>query len=274
MMSIPRVLLSVSAAVLPALLFSGTASAQPMGPASPPPAPAGAAPAGRPVEFSAGLRGLVGGSALGKPTDIPGKYQLGSGYEGVGWAGTAGGFGWGFGAYAEARFVRYLGLELGLTRDSTNLHRDVTYNSRVKVRESVDLSTTRLDLMLKGVVPTPFGRVWLGLGPEFVVGASVDGKNEVTEGSEYLTPALRTQVEGLNRPTAEKPTYLAFGFGVVVHAGDLIEIPFELRAARNLSEESKWNDRVVFDEGASGGYVFGAQPSWDFRMGIGLGARF
>jgi hypothetical protein len=216
------------------------------------------------VELSAGARVAAGGNLFTTPGEIPGNY------EGLGFAGDAGGFGWGAFAYGEARFFRHLGLELTLGHDSSALQREVTYNQLVKVKEKLQIGTTRLGFLAKGVLDAPFGRLWLGLGPELVLGVSADATNEVVSGQQYVPdPAA---LDALIHPAEEKSTLLAFGLGLVFHAGSVAEIPFDLRAAKNLSQDDAWADRVTLHQ--NGNYDVKTQSSWEFRMGTGLGARF
>jgi len=54
-----------------------------------------------------------------------------------------------------------------------------------------------------------------------------------------------------------------------------LELPIELRASKNLSQDSDWASRVdapnlpvLFP------YTVAGQNTWDFRLGVGLGYRF
>jgi hypothetical protein len=223
-------------------------------------------PVPKKFESSAGLKFFAGGNVWSTPSNIT------PGYTGLGFAGNGGGFGWGSALYYEARFVQHLGLELDLGYDSSTLQRDVTYNGVVKVREKVTASGLRWGLLAKGILPTPFGRMWLGIGPEFVSGSSVSASNEVTEGRQYLTNA--SQVENAISANSKSSTMLTMALGLVIHIGDHLEIPVDLRAAKNLSQESDWQKRVDTTQLAAFKYSVTAQNSWDFRLGTGLGYRF
>ena len=225
-------------------------------------------PAPRSVEGSAGLRLATGGNLFTTPSSIPG------GYEGLGFAGSAGGFAWGAGVYGEARFARHLGLSVGVGYDSSVLQRDVTYNGVVKVKEKLTIGSVRLALLAKGIGTTPFGRLWIGLGPEFVLSSSVSAKNEITSGQQYV--ANVSDVENLIHGESKSSTLLDFAGGLVIHAGDLVEIPIDLVVAKNLSQDDAWQDRVTIDLQGSTltGYTVKGQSSLEFRMGAGVGARF
>jgi hypothetical protein len=60
--------------------------------------------------------------------------------------------------------------------------------------------------------------------------------------------------------------------GLVFHAGDKIEIPVDIRAAKNLSQESDWDKRVKVNSATD--YEVTVQNSWDFRLAVGAGYRF
>lgn len=221
------------------------------------------------AEWSAGARLSAGGNYLTEPEGVPGNY------EGVGFAGDAGGFGWGAGLYLERRFFGLLGLELGLSQDLSTLQREITYSGVVKVRERVELSTTRLGVLAKLSVGLPLGRVWAGLGPEFVIAAKGDAGNEFTSGGQYVSPAERARVEEMIRARALGSTLLVGGAGLAFTLGP-VEVPLDLRVARNLSDESAWEDRVSLDlaGGALAGYGVAGRSSWEFRLGAGLGVGF
>lgn len=214
------------------------------------------APAERPFESSAGLKLLAGGNLWTAPSNVPG------GYDGLGFAAEGGGFGWGGALYYEARFIQHLGLELDLGYDSSTLQRNVTLNGVVETTEKVTASGPRVSLLAKGIVPTPFGRLWAGLGPELVFPSSVDASLEA-EGQ---------QVQDTISAKKQSSTMLAFALGLVVHVGESFEIPVDLRAAKNLSQESDWQDRVEITP--PNRYEVTVQSSWDFRLGAGLGYRF
>jgi hypothetical protein len=203
------------------------------------------------VEFSAGLLGLVGGNYFTTPSNTLGG-------DGLGFRGDGGGFGWGFAAYGEGRFVRHLGLTLTLGYDRSVVQRDVTINGLVTVNEKITIGSPRLGLMAKGIFLTPFGRLWVGLGPQFVLSTSSD--------AELSEPIGELRAEEANS------TLLDFGGGLVVHAGERIEIPFQIIASKNLSQGDEWSDRVTPTSLSSADVK--TQSSWEFRMGIGVGARF
>lgn len=256
-------------ALVGAAAFAALALGSEMAAAQTAEAPPAAGGGDRPVAFSAGARVFLGGNYSNTPGNISPP-----GYEGIYFAGNSGGFGWGLGAYGEARFVEHLGVELGFIYDNSTLQRDVTYNSVITLNERVTFSSTRLNLLLKGIAPFPAGRMWVGVGPELVLSVSGDAGNEITEGASSTPDVLKNAI----RANEEKSTLLALALGMVIHAGDLLEIPIELRALKNMSQESDWLDRVDIGTPPAAGqpapYAVNTRSTWEFRLGMGLGARF
>jgi opacity protein-like surface antigen len=240
---------------------------QPMGP----PPPRRREPEPSPFESSFGFKLLAGGNLWTEPDDIDPDYDA------LGFAGNGGGFGWGAALYYEARIAEYLGLELDFGYDKSTLQRDLTYvvnGVPFTVNEKVSSSGVRWGLLVKGIAPVTFGRVWLGIGPEFVSGSSVDGQVEITKGSP--SAALRSDLESSISVKRKYSTMLTMAFGMAIEIGEDFEIPFDLRAARNLSQESDWKDRVDTAElfATPPRYEVTVQSSWDFRLATGLGYRF
>jgi hypothetical protein len=211
------------------------------------------------VDTSAGVKLMAGGSLWTTPSDRPGNYDA------VGFAGNGGGFSWGGGVYFEARFIKLLSLELDIIRDMSVIQRDVTYNQTIKVREKIDITSWRIPVLAKANVPTPFGRLFFLLGPEFVRVSSADPSLEVVEGNGTI-PGDPLHAEKNNY------TMLTGGLGLTIDLAAL-EIPIELRASKNLGQEDAWLDRVEVDQ-ANSRFVVDAQTSWDFRVSAGLGYRF
>jgi len=212
----------------------------------------------RSFESSAGAKLLAGGNVWSTPSNIP------LNYDGLGFAGSGGGFGWGAALYYEARFIRHLGLEADLGYDSSSLFRNVTING-IDTKETVSSSGLRLSFLAKGIASVPFGRLWVGLGPEFVLPSSTSDSLEIS-GQPNQDNAISS--------TKKNSTMLAFALGLVPEIGDKIEIPIDLRAAKNLTQESDWLDRVKVDPANPNQYDVTVQNSWDFRLAVGVGVRF
>lgn len=218
-----------------------------------------AAPAAeKTVEFSAGGKFLVGGGLWTTPTNRPFDRDAPA------FAGNAGGAGFGGGLYGEARILKYLGLELDFLYDASAMQRDYTLNQVNKWTEKVSMKTLRLPLLLKGILPVPFGRIWLGVGPEFVIPAGAEGDIELKSG---VSPG--------NYLHAEQPgnTLLTFGPGFVFDLPSELELTVDLRFSHNGGQPESWPDRVNADLLAWKATVQ-AQTTWDFRLALGLGYQF
>lgn len=239
-----RLLLALAPASL--MLFAATASAQEA-------APEGAE--SKSFASSAGLKLLAGGNLWSTPDNIRPP-----GYEGLGFAGSAGGLGFGAALYYEARFLTHLGLEFDVGYDSSTLLRNVTLNG-VDTKESVTSSGPRVGLFLKGIANAPFGRLSAGIGPEFVVPTSASAEFEVETGQSI-------DVIDVEKKSS---TMLSFVLGMVIEAGEKLEVPIDIKAAKNMTQESDWQDRVKITNNS---YSVVAQSSWDFRIAAGLGYRF
>ena len=212
------------------------------------------------IDKSVGIKAMAGGSLWTTPSDRPGDY------EGIGFAGNGGGFSYGGGLYAEIRFIKVLSLEIDALYDKSVLMRNVDYGPSVKVQEKLDITSWRFPILAKANLPTPFGRLFVLLGPEFVRGSSADPSLEVTEGT-------ATIVGDPIRAESANYTMITGGLGLTIDLPPSLEIPLELRGSKNMGQEDKWLDRVAVDS-ANQTYTVDAQTSWDFRVSAGLGYRF
>jgi len=221
------------------------------------------------VEGSVGIKFMPGASVLTTPSGLGDD-------ETFGFKGNGGGFSWGLGIYGEVRFFKAVGLELDILRDQSVVKRNVTRRltgtagvGSLEVQEKFELTSWRIPLLLKGNVPVGFGRLFVLVGPEFVIASNADASVEERSksGTSPLPPVLSADKSGY--------TLLTTGLGLAVNVWRL-EIPFELRASYNMGLSNKWADRVT-EGGLNAGqeqYTVSAQASWDFRMSLGLGYRF
>jgi hypothetical protein len=118
--------------------------------------------------------------------------------------------------------------------------------------------------LAKGIANAPFGRMWLGLGPELVFPNAPSASLEETSGPPATLPRLSAE--------KKSSTNLVLAAGLVIHIGAKLEVPVDLRAGKNLSQDSAWKDRVTIK--TNNDYSVVAQASWDFRLATGLGLRF
>lgn len=211
------------------------------------------------IDSSAGFKALVGADIWSAPSNVP------AGYDGLGFVGTAGGFGYGALAYYELRIIKFIGLEVDVAYQHGTFKRKITINpglgTGVDITESVALSSFRLPILAKLNVPLGLGRLWLGLGPEFTVSQSSSGKLDSS-----------VAVQGGIATRDVKPTYGTGGLGLVIEIPAIgIDIPIEFRASKNLSQPSNYAERVTLTDG---GATVRAESSWVLRLGAGLGYRF
>lgn len=232
-------------------------------------------------EGSLGAMVFLGGNFFTTPDNR--RIELtGAESDGLGFSGDAGGFGWGVGVYGEVRVVEHLGLHFGVGYDQSILSRDVDFtrivqvaggpgsSSTVAMEERMTMRGLRFPMLVKGIVPTTFGRVWAGVGPEVVVMRWVEG--EIIDAPATVTGSIHTR--------KASSLMLLFGLGAVFNVGDAVELPIELRASRNLSQGSDWADRVEVpdppppkNDPTYNPYTVKAQSTWDFRLALGLGFR-
>ncbi len=203
------------------------------------------------TDSSAGLKLLAGADTWSTPSAVPGG-------GGLGFAGSAGGLGYGALGYYELRIMKLIGIEADVAYQHGSFHRNVTYN-QVQFTETVTMNDWRIPILAKLNIPLGLGRIWGGLGPEFTLSQSSSGK-----------------LEPLGTVTTRdvKPTFATFGLGLVVEMPLIgFEIPVEFRASKNLSQPSAWADRVTTDPVNETENVR-AESSWVFRLGVGLGYSF
>jgi hypothetical protein len=225
------------------------------------------------VDTSAGVKGFLGGNVYSTPSNPPLK-ATGVAEDGLGFTANGGGFGWGGGVYVEARLIKFIGLEIDGIYDKSQLYRDVTYNNVVKVREKVTSTNLRIPLLAKGILPVPFGRLSIFLGPEFIVPLSASASNEITTGEQLLAANNAAEVKAAIKAKTAGSTMLTMGLGLTIELPASLELPIELRASKNMSQPDNWNERVVDVTSQPQSYRVIAQNSWDFRLGLGLGYKF
>ncbi len=214
-------------------------------------------------EFSAGLKMTGGANLWSEPTDTPGT--------GLGFRGETAGYGFGGGAYAEVRVFRFVGLELGLLYEQNKLWRNVDLSGGVvTVKEEVSANVLRVPVLLKAILPLGIVRLTAGVGPELVMPQSTDGSHDVDTAANVVLTSLTKPDIGTE---SKSSTMLAMDLGVVIEVGGFLEIPLSLRAARNLSQEDAWSDRVDVTR-LPQLYSVVVQNSWDFRLTAGVGYVF
>jgi hypothetical protein len=219
--------------------------------------PAQAAPL---LDQSAGLKLFLGADVWTAPSSVP------SSYANFGFDGTAGGIGYGGAAYYELRLIKLIGVEADLAYQHGSFHRKNTTNG-TEIINTITTNSLRLPILAKLSIPLGLGRFWFGLGPEFTLVQSSALKTEQTGGTPVTT-------DGSTKTRDVKPIFGTAGLGLVIEVPVIgIEIPLEVRASKNLSQPSDFNDRVSFDS-ANTTLNVRAESSWVFRLGAGIGYQF
>jgi len=206
------------------------------------------------VDHTVGLKLLAGADVWSTPSNIPP-----GGENEVGFAGNAGGVGYGAMPYYELRIIKLVGVEAGINYEHGAFHRNVTVNA-IEYRSTIAINAWRLPILAKLNIPLALGRFWIGLGPEFTLSQSQSGKLENTSaGSSLDAPASSFR--------DIKPTYLTGGLGLVIEIPATgLEIPVEFRASNNLSQPSSYAERTS--------PTLRAESSWVYRLGVGIGYQF
>jgi len=166
------------------------------------------------------------------------------------------GFNASVGLFLEMRFVRYLGLEVGLSITRHKIIEDTewTYTEYNQGTDRTERFTTKSDqelvwtsfhipVIVKGVLPVGDAvRLSLGIGPEFSIGSYAYATFKQKGPDPLKGP--RAKFLDLNA-SSQTDTYLALQLGVDIKAGPM-RIPIDLRWAYNLSQPDGYYDRVDF----------------------------
>ncbi len=216
------------------------------------------------VEVSAGVKGTVGGNLWTEPDAAPASE--------IGFTEARGGVGAGGGLYAEARFIRFLALELDVLFEWDSLweHQTWWWGKTTTKAEAVNL---RIPMLVKGVLPLDGVRLSLGIGPEFVIPLASRGEISVPSGV-VTSPFFRVRTRTSTMVTMEAGVTVSLGLGLV--------LPIQIRAAYNATQPSAWADRVALYKGGKevtlpstfDTFSLLYQNSWDFRLLAGLGYEF
>ena len=214
--------------------------------------------------LSAGAKGIVGANVWTQPTNVPFTEDLM-------FAKARAGYGGGAGIFVQARFVKYIAIEMDALFETGQLSEKQTiYVSGMTALEYRNTATTvnaRIPIIVKGVLPLPGMQLSLGLGPEFVV--------------PLKTTASTTTLSGFGKGPAftargKTSTMLTMELGITPVLPLGFVIPIGLRASYNATQPQRWANRV--DATMVGNNVIAYnvknQNSWDFRLAIGLGYEF
>ncbi len=236
-------------------------------------APAAARAGKLPVfQGSAGALFTVGGDLWSDP-DFPSRLDPFVG--GVPFHDMSGGYGVGGGVFFEARFIKYIGLELDLLFEGNRMWYDVDYTVTVpglgtvdgELRYNLKYTAIRMPVLVKGVFETKAMRVSLGLGPEFVF--TRGDRFEIEELSDWGADlsALEDQYETVSQNDVFFCVAVGFAFKV-----KMLSIPLNIRYSYNLTQPDGYEDRIGDLE--HGEHRYTASQSMDLRIMLGLAYDF
>ncbi len=187
-----------------------------------------------------------------------GADQIGFGLRTVGWG--AGG-----GVYVQARFIKYIGLDIEVLIGHDRIIEDDTiYGAHVKFIPK--MNSVKIPLLIKGVLPLLGVRLSLGTGPIFEIPFS--SSFEVK--SDYVRILSKT---GIKTKTS---VLWGMQFGINIRIYKNLRFPIDFRAAYNLSQPKKYRDRVKLETNGSviNSLKITYQNTWEFSALGGLGYEF
>lgn len=205
------------------------------------------------LTFSGGLKGGLTGSAAqgaGKQDSIQaihgGEYILTPNglYPMVGVGGA-------FGLVLEARAMDFIAIETGFyySRDNGsgwNDFLDGGGNKLTRIHQEQATTAYHIPLLLKGSIPGPLLRPFLGVGIEFIRQSS----SELTYTEETNT-TLAAQLQARNTIVTSNYSVLLATLGMDIKLGP-VRIPIEIRAGYNLGFEKNLNKRATYEAGNPG----------------------
>jgi hypothetical protein len=222
---------------------------------------------GQYVDLVVGVKATAGGNVWTGPESVPFVIDKTD----VGFSHLRGGAGAGGGIFVEARFVKYVALELALLYEWNALYEDITIwvpGFGAQYRNTLTTHVLRIPLIVKGVLPLPGVRMALGLGPEFV--APVANEGTVTGLNVATTPySIRTETK--------TSTMLTIALDITPELGKNLILPISLHASWNGTQPKDYAGRVPSWDPAKPDVLpntFLVQNTWDFRLQVGLGYEF
>jgi hypothetical protein len=218
--------------------------------------------------LNVGAKGLGGADVWTDPANADPGYLL--------FADTLAGWGAGGGLYAELRVLwGHLGLEIDLLFERNRIWHEITWNEVLETEWSLEWTSMRLPLLLKGCLESGLIRACLCAGPEFVVGLGADDSVEITSAPEGVPQAELDQLEAEYNAflSTEKQTdtYFDVGLGLAVKVWRLA-ITLDLRAGFNLTQPEDHDDRIRYTWAGSDPTAVEiiASSTMDFRLLLGV----
>lgn len=221
------------------------------------------------LDSISGLKLSYGANYFDEPTEAPGT---GNGFRDHGF-----GLGFGIQAYYELSIVKFFSVETGLGYRSSEIWREITINGVFEYEEKFSYGSVHIPLMAKLNVPGVGGSFNFGLGLDFDIPVSSEGKVDFIKGSEYASSGTKTDLSSSVNPTDTSSTYGVFSLGYTISVPGVLEVPFAIQGMRNLSIGDKWSDRVSVNQISGNGvrnYQIKTQDSWQLRLVLGAALKF
>ncbi len=153
-----------------------------------------------------------------------------------------GGYGVGGGLYGEMRFIKYVGLEIGLLMAQHKVWETTDHaEDRLTIEEGYEFTTAQLSFLVEGYLPVGITRLSLGFGPELAWSFGGKTSYKATKGDiAVLDPnaELRTFLDKLEARTG-MDLWLTTVMGVSVDVWRFT-IPIEIRYAYNVSDKTDY----------------------------------
>ncbi len=214
------------------------------------------------VDLEIGAKGGAGGTLWTKPTSQP-AYLMSQDWafsqRRGGWSGTGG-------LYVQLRLLKCLGIEVdALVEESRIRETPWTGSSWELTAKAV---TMHVPVLVQGLLPLPGVRIGVVVGPEFVFPMSTSAQL-----SNAPPPGVPTPYPF--KVDSKFATFLTVGINITPTIGHL-SIPVDLRASYNVTQSSKYDDRVAWNSPGdiAKGFTIHYQDTWDFRLLVGLGYAF
>ena len=184
---------------------------------------------------SAGGLFVAGGNIWTKP-------ESNMDLDGMPFGDTAGGYGVGGGLLFEARFIKFIGLELDVLFEHNDQWYSIEVNGGIaKAEFHLKYLNVRLPILLKAVIPTGIVRVSIGIGPEFVFSRNDRTEVEDVKGNIYVDvmEQLRRDFKSKSQDDVYICTHLGFAFTVWK-----LSIPLNIRFSYNLTQPEGYEYRL------------------------------
>lgn len=182
---------------------------------------------------SAGVLITAGANVWTEPES---DYHLGS----VPFGDTAGGYGVGGGVFFEARFIKYLGLEIDILFEHNDMWYSIDYrHGAAELQYHIKYVNYRLPILVKAVIPAGIMRFSIGIGPEFVFSRHSRTDIKETKGTVLNLDEVKSTFRSKGQNDVFICTALGFAFKVWKFS-----IPLNLRFSYNVTQPKDSDDRM------------------------------